>query len=239
VAAALRASRGPLDHPVARRALEAHGVRFCREAIATTADEAVNAAAAIGYPVVVKLHAAELLHRTEVGGVRLDLRDADAVRRACAELAEIARAAASGATGAEGRGRRGAAAFIVQERVGPGAEFLIGGRRDASFGPVVAVAVGGVLAEVVRDVVLRLAPLGDDDAREMLREGARGRLLGGPRGLPTCDERPLVDAVRGVGELMLAEPAIAEIDLNPVIAAGPSAIAVDALVIVEPPGATP
>jgi acetyltransferase len=239
VAAALRASRGPLDHPVARRALEAHGVRFCREAIATTADEAVNAAAAIGYPVVVKLHAAELLHRTEVGGVRLDLRDADAVRRACAELAEIARAAASGATGAEGRGRRGAAAFIVQERVGPGAEFLIGGRRDASFGPVVAVAVGGVLAEVVRDVVLRLAPLGDADAREMLREGARGRLLGGPRGLPTCDERPLVDAVRGVGELMLAEPAIAEIDLNPVIAAGPSAIAVDALVIVEPPGATP
>jgi acyl-CoA synthetase (NDP forming) len=214
---AIRAARGPLPYPVARRLLEAYGIRFCRETIAATADDAARAADTIGYPVVVKAEAPGLVHKSEAGAVRLDLVDAGAVRAACAELAA----------------RLGARAFVVQERVGPGVEVLVGARRDPSFGPLVAVGTGGILAEVVRDVSFSLAPLDRDEARAMWLEGIRPRLLAGPRGLPAADLEPLVDAALAVGELLLDEPRVLELDLNPVIAAGSSAVAVDALVILE------
>jgi len=216
LARALRASRGPLPYPVARRLLEAYGIRFCREAIAASPDDAANAADGIGYPVVVKGEVFGLTHKSEAGAVRLDLRHAGEVKAACEDL----------------RARLGARYFIVQERVGPGVELLIGARRDPSFGPVVAVGSGGILAEVTRDVSFRLAPLDRDEARTMWLEGARPRLLAGPRGLPAGDVEPLVEAAVAVGELMLDQPRVLELDLNPVIATGASALAVDALVIV-------
>lgn len=216
LARTVRDARGPLPYPVARRLFEVYGIGFCREAIAATPDDAVSGADGIGYPVVVKGEASGLVHKSEAGAVRLDLRDARAVRDACADL----------------RARLGTCRFIVQAWVGPGVELLIGARRDASFGPVVAVGSGGILAEVIRDVSFRLPPLDRDEARAMWLEGARARLLAGPRGLPACDIEPLVDAAVAVGELMLGEPRVLELDLNPVIAAGSSALAVDALVIV-------
>jgi acyl-CoA synthetase (NDP forming) len=218
--AALDATEGALPGPLARRALEVYGVRFCREQTVATTEQAVRAAEQIGYPVVVKAGRAGLVHKTEVGGVRMDLRGAAAVRRACAEL----------------RARAGAQHFVVQARVGPGVELLLGARRDESFGAVVAAGVGGIFTEVMREVAFRLAPLGRDEARTMLHEGARGRLLAGPRGLPACDDDPLIDALLGVGDLMLAEPRILEIDLNPVIASGHEAVAVDVLLIAGPTG---
>lgn len=213
-AGAAAASR-PLSHAQARRLLETYGITFCREGAAGSADEAVMAAEAIGYPVVVKVDAPGVIHKTEVGGVALSLRDAAAVREACRELA----------------GRVGVERFVVQAQVGPGVELLLGARRDEVFGPVVAVGAGGVLTEVVRDVALRLAPVADDDIREMLSEGGLPRLLGGPRGLPPVDRGPLAGAVRALGELMMAEAHVLEVDLNPIIAAGDRLTAVDALVI--------
>jgi acyl-CoA synthetase (NDP forming) len=219
LAAALPAGSGPLPYALARRVLESFGVPFCREAIASTPEAAVAAAERIGYPVVIKADAPGLIHRTEVGGVRLGVPDAAAVRRACAELAAGA----------------GAHRFVVQEQVARGVELIAGVRRDEVFGPVIAVGTGGVLAEVIRDVSVRLAPLSAGEAREMLREGARARLLAGPRGLPACDDGPLVSLLFALSELACAEPRIAEVDLNPVIAAGARAVAVDALVILEEP----
>jgi acetyltransferase len=216
VAAALRTAQGPLPYPIARRALEAYGVSFCREAIVETAESAVTAAESLGYPVVVKADVAGLIHKTDKSAVKLGLSDPVAVRHACHELGE----------------RLGAIRFVVQEQVSHGVEVLIGGRRDEVFGPVVAVGVGGVLTEVVRDVSWRLAPLDREEARLMLHEGARERLLAGPRGLPACDDEPLLAALIAVGELLCAESRVLEVDLNPVIAAGPRAVAVDALVIV-------
>jgi len=220
VRAALVTTDGALPGALARRALEAYGVRFCREETVGTAEQAVRAADRIGYPVVVKAGLAGLVHKTEVGGVRMDVRNAAAVRRACAEL----------------RVRAGAQYFVIQARVGPGVELLLGARRDETFGAVVAAGLGGIFTEVMREVAFRLAPLGRDEARAMLHEGAQGRLLAGPRGLPACDDGPLIDALLGVGDLMLAEPRILEIDLNPVIAAGREAVAVDVLLIAGPPG---
>jgi len=206
---------GPLPYALARHTLEAYGVRFCPEAVVATADAAVGAADGFGYPVVVKAAAAGLVHKTDAGGVRLDLGDAGAVRRACANLAA----------------RFGEVRFVVQPRVGPGVELLVGARRDEVFGPVVLAGVGGVLAEVLQDFSLALAPLDPEDAAVMLREGVRARLLAGPRGLPACDEGPLVDLLLALSDAMLSEPRISEIDLNPVIAFGSHAVAVDAVVI--------
>jgi acetate---CoA ligase (ADP-forming) len=214
---ALETTRGPVPYALARRLLEASGVRFCREAIAATADEAVTAAERIGYPVVVKADAAGLAHKTEAGGVILDVADAAAVRAACAALAA----------------RAGAERFVVQERVGPGVELLLGARRDEVFGPVVVFGAGGVLTEVLRDVSVALAPLGEGEAEALLAEGARPRLLAGPRGLPAVQPGPLVSAIRAVANLIAAEPRVAEVDVNPLIAAGADVVAVDALVIVS------
>lgn len=213
---AMATRRGPLPHVLARRALEAYGVRFCRERHAATVDDAVAAAAEIGYPVVVKADVDGLTHKTEAGAVRLGLRDAEGVRRACAELGAAT----------------GASRFVVQERVGPGVELLIGGRRDACFGPVVAFGAGGILTEAISDVALRLAPVAEGEAEEMTREGVRSRLLAGPRGLPVVEETAVVAAIGAVSNFIGCQPRVLEVDVNPLIAAGPDVVAVDALVIV-------
>jgi acyl-CoA synthetase (NDP forming) len=213
---ALATGAGPLPYAVARRALAGFGLRFCRESVVVGEEAAVAAAMAIGFPVVVKSAAPGLLHKTDAGAVLVDVRDADGVRAACRTL----------------RARGLGEGLIVQERVGPGVELLLGGRRDASFGPVVAVGAGGVLTEAIRDVAVRLAPVADGEAQEMLREGVRGRLLAGVRGLPRADETALVAAVRAVSDFVARRPRVLEVDVNPVIAAGPEVVAVDCVVIV-------
>jgi acetate---CoA ligase (ADP-forming) len=213
--AALATTHGALPYGLARRLLEACGVRFCREAIVASADEAAEAAGRIGYPVVVKADAAGLTHKTEAGGVILDVADAAAVRAACATL----------------RARAGAERFVVQERVGPGVELLLGARRDEVFGPVVVLGAGGVLTEVLRDVSVRLAPVEAGEAEAMLHEGARPRLLAGPRGLRPVEPGILVGLIQALGALVAAEPRLAEVDVNPLIAAGRDVVAVDALVL--------
>jgi acetyltransferase len=216
VAAAVRQSSGPLPSMLARRVLETYGVRFCREVTTASIDEAVRAAENIGYPVVVKTDAPEVTHKTDVGGLALGLRDGAAVRVACRQIAT----------------RAGSERFLIQEHVGAGVELLLGGRRDESFGPVVAVGAGGVLTEVARATSVRLAPLGEEDIDEMLDEGALPRLLAGPRGLPPVDRAALARIVLALSDLLVAEPQVLEVDINPVIAAGTQLIAVDALVIV-------
>jgi acetyltransferase len=212
---------GPLAYALARRALEACGVEFCRERNAATEDEAVAAAEAIGYPVVVKADVADLLHKTEAAAVHLDVRDAHSVR-------EVFR---------DARSRLGAPRVLVQEQVTAGVELLLGARRDEVFGPLVAVGTGGILAEAIGDVALALAPVGADEARALLHQGVRGRLLAGVRGRPACDDAPLVDAIVAVGGLIATCPRVVEIDVNPVIASSTRAVAVDALVILgDAPG---
>ena len=216
--ARLAAARGSLGHADARALLEAYGVLFPRERIVATAEEALSAAGEIGYPLVVKTARPDVLHRTEAGGVILGVADGRALTRAVRAL----------------EARVGPGPLLVQEEVPQGLELLVGGRRDPSFGPTVLVGLGGVLAELLRDVSIGLAPLAPETARAMLAEGRRAALLRGFRGGAAVDEHALTGVLVGIGDLLLDHAAIAELDVNPLIASGGRLVAVDALVLANP-----
>ena len=211
-------ARGPLGHADARALLEAYGVTFPRERTVATAAEALSAARDIGYPLVAKTARPDVLHRTEAGGVVLGVGDEDALVRAIGLL----------------EARLGPGPLLIQEEVPRGVELLVGGRRDPSFGPTVLVGLGGVLAELLRDVSIGLAPLGRDAARAMLGEGRRAVLLRGLRGAEAVDEDAVAVVLLSIGSLLAEHPAIAELDVNPLIASGGRLVAVDALILVSP-----
>jgi acyl-CoA synthetase (NDP forming) len=216
----LETGRGPLPYQAARRLLRAYGVPSCREGLAGSAGEALSVARRIGYPVVLKAIRQEIIHKTEAGAVRLGIRTPRELQGAVREMAR----------------RFGQGPVVVQQQVEAGIELLVGAKRDPAFGPVVVCGTGGVLAEALGDISVRLAPLEVNEAREMLREGLRERLLSGFRGVPSCDDERLAKLLMAVGRLLVDHPGITEIDLNPVIVAGRRMAAVDALVILEPPG---
>ena len=200
-----------------RSLLNAYGVPVVPELVAATTDEAVAAATQLGYPVVLKTAAAGA-HKTEMGGVALDLRDEWAVRAAAERIG---------------------APFLVQPLVRGGVELLVGAVEDPVFGPLVAVGPGGTLAELIGSAAFRLAPLTDADADELVQSGKVGRLLGGFRGAAPADTRAVTDLVLRVGRLVDDVPGIAELDLNPVIAGVEGCVAVDARIRVAPQRKSP
>jgi acetate---CoA ligase (ADP-forming) len=186
---------------------------------------AVTAAARFGGPVALKLDAAGIAHKSEFGGVVLDLVDAEAVHAAATRLLEL-----GNLRGLTVRG------LLVEPMAPAGLELILGLRRDAQFGPVVLAGIGGTLAEVLDDVAIRLAPLDLEAADAMLDELRGARLLGGVRGRPPVDRQAVGAMIVALGRLGIDRPDIVEVDLNPVVASPSGAVAVDALVVVEGPG---
>ena len=172
----------------------------------STVEDAVAAARDLGFPVALKLSADGLIHKSDVGGVHLGLSDADAVRAAWKAVAAVA----------DGMGVPHRA--IVQPMAPSGVEVIVGSTLDPIFGPVVMVGAGGIYAEVVRDVALRLAPISETEAREMVRELNIAPLFAGARGNPPADVDALATIVSRLSAAAVAwQDSIAEIDLNPVI----------------------
>ncbi|HEY2888491.1 MAG TPA: acetate--CoA ligase family protein [Candidatus Limnocylindrales bacterium] len=202
--------------------LAAAGLAVVRSTAAVDADEAVAAAGALGYPVVLKLDGTALAHKTELGGVRLGLAGPEEVRVAALELLAIGHAQPVGLRG-----------LLVAPQLEAGVELIVGLRRDAQFGPLVLVGIGGVLAEALDDVAIELAPLSAASAAAMLDRLRGAAILAGPRGRPPVDRAAIVELVVALGELGWQRPDLLEVDLNPVIAGDRAAIAVDALVVLE------
>jgi len=200
-----------LEPAAADELLRAYGVTLVPEQTATTVDEAVAAAAELGYPAVVKTAAAGA-HKSETGGVALGLRDAEQVRAAVERIG---------------------VPVIVQPQIQGGAELLAGLVQDPMFGPLVAFGAGGVFAELIGDAGFRIAPLTDADARELVLAGKAGRLVRGYRGAPAADVEALVDLVLRLAQLAEDVPEVAELDLNPVIAGPDGCVAVDTRVRVR------
>jgi acetyl coenzyme A synthetase (ADP forming)-like protein len=206
--------------------LDCYGLPLAEWRLAGTTEEAGAAAEELGGPVALKAVAPRLLHKTEARGVMLGLAGAERVRAAAKEMA--AAVAAAGHT---------VERFLVQRMVGDGVELLVGVVNDASFGPVVACGAGGTAVELLKDVAVRITPLTDRDAAEMVRSLATFPLLDGYRGAPRADVAALEDLLLRVSALVEAHPQVAELDCNPVKVLPHGAVVVDARVRVE--AATP
>ena len=195
-----------LEPHEAKALLEAYGIPLVPERPAPTPDDAVAAADELGYPVVVKTAAAGA-HKTETGGVALDLTGAEEVREAATRIG---------------------GPVIVQPMIRGGVELLAGVAQDPVFGPLVAFGPGGVHAELIGDAQFRLTPLTDVDAGELVAQGKAGRLVAGFRGAPPADAAALVDILHRLSQLADDLPELAELDLNPVLGLPHRAVAVDA-----------
>jgi acetyl coenzyme A synthetase (ADP forming)-like protein len=182
-------------------------------------DAAAVAAGRLGLPVVLKAVAPGLLHKSDVGGVVLDLDSSDAVKRAARRMIERL-----GETGTELTG------FVVQQQVNGGAEALVGMTTDASLGPILVAGLGGVTVELLRDVAFRLTPVSDRDARDMLAGLRTSPLLDGYRGSPPADREALVQAILRISALVESVPELLELELNPlkVLPPGQGVVVVDA-----------
>jgi acetyltransferase len=205
-------------------ALAKWGVRAPNSAMARTPSGAGAAAARIGFPVALKIVSPEFTHKTEIGGVKLDLKSAADVEMEAAGLAASLRARAPGVA-IEG--------FLVQE-MARGVEIIVGARNDPMYGPVLVVGAGGVMVELVKDIAFRLLPVGAAEAREMIAGLKVAKLLAGWRGAPAADVDALVEAIVGLGEFFLDHRhAIDDIEINPVIVMpkGKGARAVDIRVV--------
>ncbi len=209
--------------PLARAlsVIDALGLDLAPWAATASPEEAAAAAGRLGFPVVLKLSAPSLIHKTEAGGVEMDLQDAAAVQQAFGRLAQVARSHLP---------PREAWQVVVMSQVAGGIELLLGARRDDSFGPVVAFGAGGVDTEILDDIALRVAPLNPAQARDLIGETRIGRILAGTRGRPPADLDSLSRALGLLSQLMLQFPRILEVDLNPVRAfpGKPGLMALDA-----------
>jgi acetyl-CoA synthetase (ADP-forming) len=204
-----------------KRLVAAAGVPVLDERLVATAEDAESAAAELGFPVVVKLCGDAIAHKTERGLVRLGLADGDAVQRASGELL----AAATPADGDVG--------LLVAPMVSGNRELIAGMSRDPQFGPTVLVGIGGIFAEALEDVAIRLVPLTAVDAAEMLDELSNQRLLGPFRGEPAVDRDRVAATLVALSNLAEAHPEVVSVDLNPLIVVDGGPVAVDALVEVQ------
>jgi acetate---CoA ligase (ADP-forming) len=215
------AIRPSMSEHEAKRLLAEWGIPVLDERLARSADEAVDAFGAIGGPVVLKIASPDIPHKTEVGGVLLDVRNADAVRQGYATL--MARATAARIEGA-----------LVAPYVAGGVETIIGVKQDPVFGPVAMVGLGGVFVEVLQDVALRLAPVDRAEALAMIGE-IRGRaVLEGARGRPAADVEALAEALVALSQFAATHAdEVESVDINPflVLPRGKGAVALDALIV--------
>jgi succinyl-CoA synthetase beta subunit len=207
-----------LSEAASKRLLADHGVPVLPDRTVDSAEDAVAAAAELGFPVVVKLGGDAIAHKTERGLVRLNLGDAASVRDAAEDLLRVATP------------QDGDVHLLVAPMVRGARELIAGLHTDAQFGRAVMIGFGGILAEAIADVSFRLVPLERVDAEEMIDELRSQALLGPFRGEPAVDRDALVGTILGLSALAAAAPEVVSVDVNPLIVVDGRPVAVDALV---------
>jgi acetyl coenzyme A synthetase (ADP forming)-like protein len=217
--------RESLTAPEGRLVCQAYGIPTPGEGLAGSAEEACKLATDLGAPVAMKIVSPDILHKTEAGGVVVDVRGEQAVAQAYDQIIANARAYDPDAeiTGVQ-----------VQQMLTGGQEVIVGATTDPTFGKVVVFGLGGVLVEVLKDVTFRLAPVSDDEATSMLDDIAAAEVLKGARGAEPVDRAALADLIRRLSELVADFPQIREFDLNPVFATADGACAADVRILLDP-----
>jgi len=222
IATARKQRRTLLSEVEAKDLLAEAGIPVARAILAKGQKKAVEAADAVGYPVVMKIVSPDIAHKSDVGGVVVGLKDAKAVRKAYREMLERVAAAAPAAkiTG-----------VAVQHMAPQGIEVIVGATTDPQFGPVMMFGLGGVFVEVLKDVAFRIVPLEPRDAGQMVREIRGLPVLQGARGAKPADLPALESLIVKVSQFVASHPEVAELDLNPVFAYPDGALAVDARIV--------
>lgn len=205
----------------AKRLLSKHGIRVNYDRPASSRSEAADAAASLGFPAAMKVLSPNIIHKTDAGGVFLNVRDEREAMHAYDSIMAAVR-------------EKEPSARIEGVLVSPmvrGVETIVGAKKDAQFGPVVMFGLGGVFVEVLRDVSFRVVPIYRRDAASMVREIKSRRVLEGVRGKKPVNVRAIEDALLKVSRLMEREKNVEELDINPLIVDSRAAVVVDARVI--------
>jgi succinyl-CoA synthetase beta subunit len=215
--------RSSLNPAESKILCDAYGIPLPQEAIASSAEEAARLAAEIGFPVVMKIISPDILHKTDAGGVVLNIADAGGLADAARSILQKVRA----------RHPEAKLEGVLVQRMEKGlAELILGYKRDPQVGPVVVLGIGGVLAEIYKDFAVRLAPVSVDDARAMIEEVKGLAVIRGYRGMPKGDLAALARAVSALSQIAFIE-AVTEAEINPLIVKreGDGVIAVDGLIV--------
>jgi acyl-CoA synthetase (NDP forming) len=223
IARARSEGRTLLNEVEAKDALREAGVPVTATTLATSADDAVMQAEAAGYPVVLKVVSPDIAHKSDAGGVKLNLKSADEVRAAHADILASCKEHVPGAN---------ITGVAVQHMAPQGTEVIVGMTTDPQFGPVMMFGLGGIMVEVLKDVSFRLVPLTERDAGQMISEIKGKPVLDGVRGQPASDIEALKRTILKVSQFVEANPDVRELDLNPVFAYPDGAVAVDARIVI-------
>ncbi|HHU76493.1 MAG TPA: acetate--CoA ligase family protein [Firmicutes bacterium] len=221
-AGSLEGKTGNLSQTDAFGLLKAYGIPVARWGQAKSIDEALTLADEIGYPVTMKIVSPDIVHKSDVGGIKLDIRSKQQLEEAYQAIHTEVKLKQPAAQ-LEG--------VIIQEHLSGGIELLLGSKKDPVFGPVLAFGAGGIYAEVMDDISLRIPPLSSGETLEMIGETRISKILEGARGVKAVDKEQLVDLLNTFSRLALENPAIQEIDLNPLLAFTDRLVALDARVI--------
>jgi acetyl-CoA synthetase (ADP-forming) len=204
--------------------LKYYKIPVAKTGLAKTIEEAVLIAKKIGYPVVLKIVSPQLIHKTEAKGAILDIKNKEELKKMYEQLLRNVKRFNPSAK---------IHGVIVQEMIREGYETIVGGIRDAQFGPTVMLGLGGIFTEVYNDTSFRVAPLSKKDALEMIKEIKGYEILKGYRNNPPADINALIDVLIKVGKIMSKEDEIKEIDINPLFLSAKRSIAVDARIILQ------
>ncbi len=218
---AIKEDRATLSEYESKQLLAAYQIPVTREALVNNPEGLLRAAHKIGYPVVLKGCAPQIVHKTEKGLVKVDIRNDAEARTAFEEIL----------AGMNGSGN----SVLVQAMVKGQRELVMGLNRDPQFGPCVMFGLGGIFTEILKDIAFRIAPLEKREALEMMQDIKAKKILEPIRGMPAADKNLLADMLIKIGRIGLELEMIKEIDINPIIISAGKPVAVDALVILEQP----
>jgi acyl-CoA synthetase (NDP forming) len=224
IAGARRDKRAVLTEVEAKEVVRQAGVPVVETKLAASKRAAVATAKALGYPVVLKIASPDIVHKSDIGGVKMNLTSGRQVAAAWDQIMEAAKKASPSAS---------ILGVSVQRMAEAGTEVIIGGTKDPQFGPVLMFGLGGVFVEVLKDVAFRVVPITRRDARQMIRDIKGFPVLEGYRGQGPADLAALEEALLNTSRLLEQHPEIKELDLNPIFAYRKGIAAVDARIILE------
>lgn len=216
--------RNNLTESEAREVLTHYKIPVIKGEIISSIEEAIDVSKQIGYPVVLKVASRDIIHKTDAGGVILDIKDEKEMTVAFSNMLRNIKNKHPTAR-IEG--------FFVQQMLKDGYELIVGGKQDDTFGPVVMLGFGGIFVEIFDDVAFRVAPVSKEDVLEMIEEIKAGKILKGYRGRKPANINELVDVVIKTSKILLENPEVKELDINPLIVNEHSAVAVDARIILK------